>query len=198
LTSHGPRPSYPIPTHLADEPKVLVLFCHPQAHRSRVNRVLRDAVVGLDGVTVHDLYERYPDGAIDVPFEQELLLRHGAVVMQHPFYWYSTPPLLKEWLDVVLEWGWAYGRGGTKLRGKTLLQAITTGAGHGAYGPDGGNRFTIPQLLAPMAQTAHLCGMAYPEPFVVHGTHRLDEAGIAAAAARYRQAVEALRGEVTR
>lgn len=29
--------------------------------------------------------------------------------MQHPFYWYSTPALLKEWQDLVLEHGWAYG-----------------------------------------------------------------------------------------
>lgn len=185
------------PTPIADDPRVLVLFCHPQAHRSRVNARLRDAIRDLPGVTVHDLYERYPDFGIDVEAEQDLLVRHPAIVMQHPFYWYSTPPLLKEWLDVVLAWGWAYGRGGTQLRGKRLLQAITTGGPEAAYGHAGHNRFTIRELLAPMDQTAHLCGMRYEDPFVVHGTHRLDEDGITRAAAAYRARIAALRDEVT-
>lgn len=197
MPSHGSRPSFPDPTALADAPRVLVVFCHPQVHRSRVNRALRDAIVDLPGVTVHDLYERYPDAAIDVPFEQALLVRHGAIVLQHPFYWYSTPPLLKEWLDAVLAWGWAYGRGGDRLRGKVLLQALTTGGAEASYHPAGSNRFTIDQLLAPMIQTAHLCGLAWRAPFVVHSTHRIDDAGIAAAAAAYRRTIEALRDEVT-
>jgi glutathione-regulated potassium-efflux system ancillary protein KefG len=175
----------------------LLLFCHPNPHRSRVNRALREAVEGLPGLSVHDLYERYPDGALDVRFEQELLLGHRALVLQHPFYWYSVPPLLKEWLDRVLLWGWAYGRSGDKLRGKLLLQAITTGGPASAYQPDGPNRFTIAQLLAPMDQTAHLCGMLWQEPFVVHGTHRISDAELASEAQRYRQRLASLVREVS-
>ncbi|WP_396125955.1 NAD(P)H-dependent oxidoreductase [Brevibacillus laterosporus] len=25
-----------------------------------------------------------------------------------PFYWYSSPPLLKKWLDDIFTHGWAY------------------------------------------------------------------------------------------
>ncbi|MEQ1565009.1 MAG: NAD(P)H-dependent oxidoreductase [Myxococcota bacterium] len=186
------RAGFPVATRIADPPRVLVLFCHPRSDRSRVNAALREAIQDLHGVTVHDLYEAYPDAAIDVVFEQDLLLRHRAIVFQHPFYWYSVPPLLKEWLDVVLEWGFAYGRGGTKLRGKALLQALTTGGGAASYVEGGPNRFTIPQLLAPMEQTAHLCGLEWQEPFVVHGTHRLDATEIASRAAAYRTVIARL------
>jgi glutathione-regulated potassium-efflux system ancillary protein KefG len=181
-------------TRIASDPRLLVLLCHPNLGRSRVNRAMREAIADLDGVTVHDLYEAYPDSHVDdVPFEQELLLAHHTVVLQHPFYWYSMPPLLKGWMDLVLTWGWAYGRGGTKLRGKRMVNALTTGGAERAYGPEGFNRFTLRQFLAPVEQTAVLCGMVYLPPFAVHGTHRLDAASIERAALEYRASVDTLR-----
>jgi len=175
--------------------RVLILFAHPALERSRVNRPLAAAVRGLAGVTFHDLYEAYPDFDVDVRREQGLLTAHDLVVFQHPFYWYSTPALVKQWEDLVLEHGWAYGTGGTALRGKTWLSAVTTGGREAAYQHDGYNRFTIRELLAPLEQTARLCGMQFLPPFVVHGTHRLDQADIDRAAAEYRRAIEALRDD---
>lgn len=189
------RPTFRAAVSRAAEPRVLVLYCHPNPHRSRVNRALVDAVRDLPGVTVQDLYEAYPDHRVDVDAEQELLEAHHTVVFQHPFYWYSTPPLLKEWLDEVLRWGWAYGIGGTRLRGKRLMSALTTGGAEAAYAEGGFNRYSIRQLLAPIDQTAFLCGMTYLPPFVIHGTHRLDDAAIREAARAYRVVLEALRDD---
>ncbi|MBK7857694.1 MAG: NAD(P)H-dependent oxidoreductase [Archangiaceae bacterium] len=69
--------------------------------------------------------------------EQRLLDAHQAVVFQHPFHWYSAPSLVKDWQDLVLEYGRAYGRGGDKLRGKVTRNAITTGGPVFAYRKDG-------------------------------------------------------------
>ena len=176
-------------------PRVLVLFAHPALEKSRVHRRLVERVRGLSGVTLHDLYEAYPDFDVDVRREQELLLAHEAVVLQHPFYWYGTPALVKQWEDLVLEHGWAYGTGGTALHGKRLVSAITTGGSEEAYAGAAPNRLTIRQLLAPLEQTARLCGMDYPPPFVVHGTHRLDAEGIERAADEYGRFVAALRDD---
>jgi hypothetical protein len=104
--------------------QVLVIFAHPAFQRSRVNRALIRAAGTTEGVTVHDLYETYPDFLIDVRDEQKLIEKHDAVVFQHPFFWYSSPALIKEWLDLVLEYRWAYGEGGDALRGKIMAQAI--------------------------------------------------------------------------
>jgi glutathione-regulated potassium-efflux system ancillary protein KefG len=173
--------------------RVLILFAHPALEKSRVNRHLMHAVDGLEGVTFHDLYEEYPDFQIDVAREQDLLRTHDVIVLQHPFYWYSGPALLKEWMDLVLEHGFAYGAEGKALRGKTMLNAITTGGPRTAYQADGYNRFTIRQLLAPFDQTAHLCGMRYLAPFVVHRSLVIrDQADAAPHAAQWRLAVEAL------
>jgi glutathione-regulated potassium-efflux system ancillary protein KefG len=123
----------------------------------------------ISGVTIHDLYEIYPTLEIDAKREQRLLLDHDVIVFQHPFYWYSAPAILKEWQDLVLEHGWAYGHGGTQLRGKITLNAITTGGPESSYHRDGYNRFTIRELMTPWDQTAHLCGMRFLAPFAVHG-----------------------------
>jgi glutathione-regulated potassium-efflux system ancillary protein KefG len=175
--------------------RVLILFAHPALEKSRVNRRLVEAVRDLDGVTFHDLYEAYPDFDIDVAREQQLLEGHDRIILQHPFYWYSTPALVKEWEDLVLQHGWAYGADGTALAGKWLLSAITAGGGESSYRADGINRFTIRELLAPIEQTAHLCRMTFLPPFVVFGTHGLTDAEIGRFGNDYRRIVEALRDD---
>lgn len=172
--------------------RVLILFAHPALEKSRVNRRLAEAVRSLPGVTFHDLYELYPDFDIDVPHEQHLLEKHDVVVMMHPFYWYSTPALLKEWQDLVLEHGWAYGSGGTALQGKLLLTVTTAGGSEEAYCRTGETCYTVRELLVPIERTAVLCGMTYLPPFVVYGTHALDDAGIAEQASVLRGTIEAL------
>jgi glutathione-regulated potassium-efflux system ancillary protein KefG len=173
--------------------RVLILFAHPALQKSRVNRVLIQGIQGLDGVTFHDLYEAYPDMDIDVEREQSLLTRHDVIVFQHPFFWYSTPAVLKEWLDLVLEHGWAFGHEGTALRGKKLISAITTGGGETAYRHGGYNRFTMRELLVPIEQTANLCGMEYLPPFVVHGTHLMDGKDTQRHADDFRRTILAIR-----
>lgn len=175
--------------------RILILFAHPALQKSRVNRVMVHAVRDLDGVTFRDLYESYPEFDIDVKAEQELLVAHDLIVLHHPFFWYSTPAILKEWQDLVLEHGWAYGREGTALRGKLMLTVTTTGGGEAAYQKDGYNRHTMDQLLAPIRQTARLCGMDYLPPFAAHGTHGMTDADIRRHAGDYRRAIEALRDD---
>jgi glutathione-regulated potassium-efflux system ancillary protein KefG len=167
--------------------RLLILFAHPALDKSRVHRRLARAVPELPRITFHDLYDAYPDFDIDVAREQELLLAHDLIVLQHPFYWYSTPAIVKQWEDLVLEHGWAYGSKGTALRGKRLLSLITTGGGATAYRHEGYNRFTVRELLTPIEQTAYLCGMEYLPPYLIQGTHRMSEADIELEVGRYRQ-----------
>lgn len=163
-----------------------------------MNAVLIEAVRGLPGVTFNDLYEAYPDFDIRVEREQALLLEHDIIVLQHPFYWYSSPAILKEYQDLVLEHGWAYGKGGDALKGKTVLQVITTGGREIAYQPEGINRFTIRELLVPFEQTARLCGMDYLPPFVAHGSLAMTPEQVVGHADDYRRVVEALRDRAVR
>ncbi len=173
--------------------RILVLFAHPALEKSRVNRVLIEGLADLRGVTLHDLYEAYPDFGIDVGREQRLLLDHDIIVFHHPMFWYSTPAILKEWQDLVLAHGWAYGSDGTALLGKRWLHAITTGAREVAYAAGGHNGYTVRELLRPLEQTARLCSMEFLPPFAVHGTLGMRPDEIRAHAADYRRLLVALR-----
>lgn len=173
--------------------KILILFTHPIPHKSRLNSAMINAVEGLENVSVRYLYDLYPDFYIDVKAEQELLLQHDIIVWQHPFYWYSAPALLKEWIDLVLEHGFAYGREGNALKGKQVLTATTTGGRMEAYAEGGHNRFTMNQFLAPYEQTARLCKMDYLPPFVIHGSLIIDDKDIEQVSENYRKIIISLR-----
>jgi glutathione-regulated potassium-efflux system ancillary protein KefF len=167
------------------DPRILVIYAHPMHHRSRVNRKLVEVASRIENVLVHDLYEIYPDFHIDVREEQALLEQSDLIVLQHPLHWYSMPALLKEWIDVVFEHGWAYGHEGNALRGKDCLLAITTGGPQESYGAGGYHRRPVSDFFPPYEQTAFLCGMRWHPPLVLHGARRADEETIAAHAARY-------------
>jgi putative NADPH-quinone reductase len=157
--------------------RVLVLLAHPSLERSEVNRPMANALIGIDGVTAIDLYAEYPDFQIDIDREQQRLRTHDAVVFQHPLYWYSTPAILKEWQDLVLEYGFAYGSNGTALHGKIFFDALSAGGAELAYRAEGYNHFTIRELLYPLEQTALLCGMVYLAPFALFGSRTAVEEG---------------------
>ena len=173
--------------------RIIVLLAHPKLSSSVVHAAMLSAIMGLEDVSLHDLYAEYPDFVIDVRREKQLLQDHDIIVLQHPFYWYSSPAIIKEWQDLVLENRWAYGPGGTALAGRFLLQAISTGGSEQAYHDGGRNRFEIEALLSPFNQTAYLCSMAYMKPFVIHAGRRMTHENLVAEAERYRDLIVGLR-----
>ena len=100
----------------------LILVFHPHLKDgSRANaRLLAElAAQGEDDIIVRDEYAEYPNFSVNADTEHELLEAADRVILQFPFYWYSSPALLKEWEDEVITAGWAYG-GGHALKGKEL------------------------------------------------------------------------------
>ncbi len=154
--------------------KILILFAHPLFEKSNAHQAMVRHIPQSPNITFHDLYQEYPEFDVDMKREQELLYNHDIIIWQHPMYWYSCPPLLKQWIDIVLEHGWAYGKDGYALKDKCLLQAITTGGRKETYSPSGRHMHTIPQLMEPFVQTARVCRMDYLPPFVIHGTHSME------------------------
>lgn len=150
--------------------KTLVLTAHPDLGKSRINRVWFDALSEADATTTRDLSRiGGPEMTFDIEAEQKLLLAHDRIVFQFPFYWYSAPPVLKAWMDQVLSYGFAYGPGGDKLKGREFLILVSTGGPTDSYHAGGYNNFSMDELLKPFQQTAILTGMTYLRPFVAHG-----------------------------
>ena len=136
-----------------------------------------NATKGLPGVTLVDLYAEYPRMNIDVDREQQRLIEHDIIIFMHPLYWYSTPAILKEWQDLVLEHGFAYGSEGTALQGKIFFNVLSAGGELFTYSEKGYNHYTIRELLHPLEQMAILCQMTYLPPFALFGARTAVEEG---------------------
>ena len=167
--------------------RTLVLVAHPDLESSRITAHLTSAIMDLEHVTVHDLSAAHPDRRFDTAREQELLRGHDTIVWQFPWHWYSVPGVLKEWMDQVLTYGFAYGAGGDALHGKRLQLVLSTGGPESSYAPAGHNRFTMEELLRPLDATAHLCGLEMARPLILHSAPRVDANELGRHAARYRE-----------
>jgi len=150
--------------------KTLVVLAHPNLkERSLANRIIVERIRTLPQVTVKNLYRESPSFRFNIEVEQEALRNTDSVVFQFPFYWYSVPGILKEWMDQVFTYGFAFGSTGDKLRGKHFLVSTTVGGPADAYCEGGYNNFTIGELLTPLRQMSNLTGMRYHRPIVSHG-----------------------------
>jgi len=166
--------------------RILILYAHPNAGYSRANSAMINAAQPSAKVLVHDLYELYPDFHIDVEHEQDLLQQADLVVMHHPIHWYSMPALQKEWLDCVLQRGWAFGPGGHALRGKDFWLVTTTGGESEDYQMEARHGHDFDAFLPPYRQMAELCGMQWRTPYVLHDAHKVSPDALTLHAANYR------------
>lgn len=177
--------------------RILIILAHPSYQRSYANRAMLRALKGLENVQVHDLCQIYPDMFIDVAREQRLLQDFDIIIFQHPIYWYSCPAILKEWMEQVLEYGYAFGPDGNALKHKYLLAAITTGGSEQSYSSSGHNHHSILDYLLPIQQSGLMCGMRWLPPFVVYGYHSIDDPDyLKQKGQQYRQLLTGLRDEL--
>ncbi|WP_434575228.1 glutathione-regulated potassium-efflux system oxidoreductase KefF [Pseudomonas sp. Z3-6] len=151
---------------------ILIIYAHPYPDKSRVNQQMLKRVSSNPDVVIRSLYALYPNFDIDVEAEQRAVEQAELVVLQHPMYWYSTPPLLKLWIDKVFTHGWAYGKGATVLKDKRLLWAVTTGGEQDHFQIGAYPGFSA--LAQPLHATAIYCGMRWLEPVAVHGAYAAD------------------------
>ena len=155
--------------------KILILFGHPAFEKSSYNKYMVQGLDAIENVTFHDLYENYPEMDIDREIEQELLLTHDCIIFHHPMYWYSAPAIFKEWQDLVLMHDWAYGSKGHALEGKYFMTVVTTGAPKDAFCSQEYQHHTVQEFLVPFHQMAMMCNMVPLPPFVIHGTHLVED-----------------------
>jgi len=149
--------------------KVLIILAHSNLENGSIaNKTIINELKKIEGVEIRNLYQMYPDFKIDVEAEQQALIDSEVVIFQYPFHWYNIPGILKEWVDKVFLYGFAYGSSGDKLTGKELLISTTVGGPEDTYKEGGHNNFTISELLKPLEQTAKFTGMNFNKPLVTH------------------------------
>ncbi|MBP0621152.1 NAD(P)H-dependent oxidoreductase [Cupriavidus consociatus] len=111
-------------------------------------------------------------GTISADIQQELgkLMQCDLLVLNFPLFWFSTPAILKGWIDRVLVSGTAYGgtrfydRGG--LRGKRALVSVTLGGQKHMFGSDGIHGPLESMLKHLLQGTLAYTGLDVLSPFV--------------------------------
>ena len=108
--------------------KTLVILVHPDMENSKANKRWKEELSKYpDEIEIHELYKEYPDWNINVKKEQELIEKY----------------------DHIIEYNWAYGPEGNKLKGKKMGLAVTTGGRKEYYTHGGENKFTLDELFIP-------------------------------------------------
>ncbi|MEI9689322.1 NAD(P)H-dependent oxidoreductase [Kosakonia cowanii] len=165
--------------------KTTVLVFHPNINQSRVNSALAKSAESLPDVNLRYLYDLYPEGKIDVAAEHAELEKADRIVLQFPMQWYSTPPLLKQWLDDVLTFGWSHGGETQALLNKKLMLAVSLGGAESAYQPDGAAGHSVGEYLVTFETISGYLGMQYLMPFITGGSATISDEEIMTQAERY-------------
>ena len=112
-----------------------MILAHPSIEKSIGNKTISNIIAKQQNTEVRHLNALYPDFKIDISAEQEALLQAETIIFQYPLFWYSTPAILKEWIDQVMQYGFAFGNN-SQLIGKKVIVSFTIGSPASLYPND--------------------------------------------------------------
>ena len=159
----------------ADITKALIVYAHPAHQRSRANRALLNRISDLHNVTVHDLYETYPDFFIDVEAEQKLLLEHDAIVIQHPEICTTCQRFCVN--GRILYWNTVTPTGASSsVWQANIWVVLTASVPEHTYSDTGVNERPLSEYFLHYPRMANVCHLEMKPTFeVYHGRHSPDE-----------------------
>lgn len=117
--------------------------------------------------------------APDIQDQLAKLLWCDLLVLNFPIFWFSTPAILKGWIDRVLVSGVVYGgkrfydRGG--LAGKRALVAVTIGGQQHMFGPDSVHGPLEDMLRHLLRGTLAYAGLSVLPPYVAWHVPYVDD-----------------------
>ena len=127
---------------------ILLISGHTNLAASVANKTIIETVQKLlPEVEVVKLDELYPDFKINVPVEQQRLVKADIIVLEFPIFWYSAPSILERWMEETFQHGFSHGS--------------TTGAPAEMYSHNGPMGYTIDELLPCFKATCKLCQMEF-------------------------------------
>jgi putative NADPH-quinone reductase len=151
--------------------KTLILLAHPDIEKSVGNKTIINTVKELDNVEIRDLTALYPDFNIDIAAEQNALAQADLIIFQYPVYWYNMPPILKQWIDKVFTYGFAFGNS-SKIVGKSIMASVTAGSPEASY-----KKVNMEQLLIPFQAAAEFCKLKYLPHVASYGIYYMPDRG---------------------
>ena len=134
----------------------LMILAHPSINESIGNKIISNKIANQENTVIRHLDKLYVDFKIDIKAEQEALLATDTIIFQFPLFWYSTPAILKHWIDKVIQYGFAFGADSYKLKGKKIIVSFTIGSSVKDYPSE-----IIDKITFPLQGLASYCKMEY-------------------------------------
>ncbi|WP_296229128.1 NAD(P)H-dependent oxidoreductase [Ralstonia sp. UBA689] len=135
----------------------------------------------------------------DIRNELDKLLQCDLLILNFPLFWFSTPAILKGWIDRVLVSGTVYGgkrfydRGG--LRGKRALVSVTLGGQEHMFASDGVHGPLEGMLKHLLQGTLAYTGLDVLPPFIAWHVPYVTDDDRAAMLTAWRERLLALDGQ---
>lgn len=153
--------------------KTLVILAHDDIDNSLLNSRFKKELENEENIIYKDLNSIYPTYQIDVKKEQDTLCDVSKIVFQFPMYWYSLPSALKNWIDKVFSYGFAYivdEKGEfvpLALKNKEFQVIVTMGAKEDSF--IGEDRLSVKECLNSCFYTTKMLGMKELKPIFFYG-----------------------------
>jgi NAD(P)H dehydrogenase (quinone) len=117
----------------------------------------------------------------EIQNEIDRLFAADLLILQFPMWWFSTPAILKGWIDRVFAFGVTYDFGRTwdkgVMKGRRTMLSLTTSAPPGVFMPDGRSG-DMERVLWPIhGGVLALCGYEVLPPFIGYAVPWIDDAG---------------------
>lgn len=153
--------------------KTLVIMAHDDIENSVLNKHFKNELQNQENIIYKDISSLYPDNNIDIEKEQEDIKKASKIVFQFPMYWYNVPSALKNWMDKVFSYDFAYiideegAFQAQALKGKDFQIVATIGAHQESY--EGEDRLSVKDCLNSCFYTAKMLGMKELESIFIYG-----------------------------
>jgi len=148
-------------------------MAHPNMEESILNTRIKKELEGAEHIVYKDLTSLYSDFKIDIKKEQEDLSDASKIVFQFPMHWYNSPAILKQYVDEVFSYDFAYeiDRNGVfqdlALKDKEFQLLVTVGSREKSFQGEG--RLSAKECLNSYSYTAKMLGMKELEPCFFYG-----------------------------
>lgn len=155
--------------------KTLVLFAHPFLEFSDNSRELTNFYERHQHYTFRDLYEEYPDFHVQAFRERKRLKDYDRFIFHFPLIWFGMPPLLRLWLDEVVDGNWLKDPLQNPFYGKEIFILVTTRSKQRSFGRNGKHHYSVEELISGLLVSLHIFKADIKNIYIVYEAENLSK-----------------------
>lgn len=153
----------------------MVIFAHPYLEYSTSNKELINFYERHQHYEFRDIYEEYPDFHIAAFRERKRIFQFDRFIFHFPLVWFGVPPLLKLWLNEVLDQNWQKAGNENPLDGKSVIILITTISKESSFGRSGKYQYTTDELISELLVSLRAFNANISHIMVVYESEKLSK-----------------------